>query len=209
MRYYSRRGMKRTLSLLIILIFLLAGIVFGLHYAQSEGTQAAPAPAINHIGIATPTPVPAVPTPGIPRNLSIPAINLNAFVESVGLDAQGRMDVPEHNEDVAWFHLGYRPGMKGSAVIDGHLDTVTGAPAAFWNLDKLQSGDTISVTDSTGTVYAFKVVDKESYPYDQVPLQQVFNTTDQSRLNLITCSGTWDRGARNYSQRTVVYAVKE
>lgn len=95
----------------------------------------------------------------------------------------------------------------GSAVIDGHYDRATGAPAVFYNLNKLAAGDKIIVSDDSGHDLTFVVTDKELYPFDNFPLQKVFNTTDQPRLNLITCDGVWNSTAHNYSQRLVVYAT--
>jgi LPXTG-site transpeptidase (sortase) family protein len=140
-----------------------------------------------------------------PMTLSIPALGVNASIESVGMDSQGRMDVPKNPADVAWYNLGYKPGDNGSAVIAGHLDTQAGAPAVFWNLMKLNIGDTVKLTGNDGKTLTFKVVDKESYPYTNFPIQQVFNTTDKPRLNLITCQGTYSTAAQSYSQRAVVY----
>jgi sortase (surface protein transpeptidase) len=152
---------------------------------------------------AVPTTAPA---PGIPETISIPKINVNTKVESVGMDSQGRMDVPKNPFDTAWYSPGFKPGMNGSAVIDGHLDLVTGAPAAFWNLKQLSVGDTITVTEDNGKKYTFAVSDVEHYPYNEFPIQKVFAASDVPMLNLITCNGIWDKSSKNYSDRLVVYS---
>ncbi len=152
----------------------------------------------------TPTPT---PTPGLPVRLRIPAIGVDAFVEPVGLTEDQAMDVPSRWEDVAWFKLGYRPGMTGNAVIAGHLDTNTGAPAVFWDLNKLQPGDEVIVVGDDGVERVFVVEGAEVYPYDQAPVQRIFGPADRPQLNLITCNGAWDREVRNYSHRLVVYTV--
>lgn len=140
-----------------------------------------------------------------PITLRIPKFGISAMVESVGMDKKGRMDVPKKDENVAWYNLGFKPGSLGSAVIAGHFDTVTGAPAVFYNLNKLTPGDQIIVTSSSGKDLIFKVTDKQLYPDASFPLQKVFNTTDKPRLNLITCDGVWNRATQNYSQRLVVF----
>jgi sortase A len=48
-------------------------------------------------------------------------------------------------------------------------------------------------------------VDKQVYPYNDAPLQQIFGPSPQAHLNLITCGGTFDRASRNYNKRLVVY----
>src|SRR5438128_2185263 len=66
-----------------------------------------------------------------PTTIRIPAIHINARVESVGLDSEGHMAVPKVPANVAWYNLGPKPGEDGNAVIDGHIDTITGEPAVF------------------------------------------------------------------------------
>lgn len=146
---------------------------------------------------------------GNPVRLSIPKYHVTAPIESVGLDSKKRMDIPRNFNDVAWYNLGFKPGQKGSAVIDGHVDTPTGAPAVFATIASLQSGDHIQVIDSQDKTYTFTVTTVVTYPFDQLPLEKIFNTTDKPRLNLITCAGTWDKLNKNYSDRTVVYAEVE
>ncbi len=190
--------MKKVLFLIIIFtgsFFIFNKINASERIAKYRPAVTAPSP--------TPKPIPI----GLPQTISIPAINIQASVESVGMDAQGRMGVPTNNVDTAWYKYGYRPGQKGSAVIDGHYDTPTGAPAVFYNLSKLQRGDSITVTDSNGRTYTFVVTDVVSYPSDQLPMQQIFASADATRLNLITCDGTWNRTEHNYSNRAVIYSV--
>ena len=141
-----------------------------------------------------------------PKQLVIPKIGLNANITSVGLDSQNRMDVPNNFVEVGWYNLGYMPGQKGSAVLDGHHDDFNGHPAVFYYLSDLEIGDQIYVTDQSGKQYTYKVTNNEIYPYDQLPLQQIFATNDKARLNIITCHGTWDSVRHDYSHRTVIYS---
>ena len=199
--------MRRLLILITILGSIVLGSIAGSRVNGSVshilGTTQKSTPALVS---SVPTAVPT-PTPAIPRLLQIPRLGINANIQSVGMDPQGRMDVPTTWTDVGWYQLGYRPGEKGSAVMDGHLDDTSGAPAVFWYIKDLQPGDQILVTDNNNTTYTFVVSDTTSYPFDGAPMQQIFNTTDQPRLNLITCDGSWNRATHNYSNRTVVYSV--
>lgn len=155
--------------------------------------------------IQTPTPTPII---GIPVTLYIPKISVNVSLESVGMDSLGRMDVPKDANHAAWYNLGYKPGEVGNSVIDGHLDTPYG-PSIFYNLSSLTSGDEIIITDSNGGTKKFKVTQTVSYPFDRLPMNQVFGSSDKSHLNLITCGGIWNQVARNYSNRVVVYSNLE
>ncbi len=163
----------------------------------------------------TPTPVPVptpTPTPSVaePMHLTIPAIGVDAPVEQVGLAADGSLETPAQNpwKGVGWYQAGPKPGEKGSAVIDGHLDDYSAVPAVFWNLKKLQPGDDVVVIDAQGQTIHFKVDHVASYPPDQAPLQQIFGKADGTYLNLITCGGYWIPSKQQLSERFVVYTYK-
>lgn len=145
-------------------------------------------------------------TPGIPQRIKIPSIDVDATVESVGMDEKGRMDVPKDADNTAWFQLGFRPGQVGNAVIDGHYDKEDGSPAAFWDIPKLKTGDTIIVSDDKGNERTFSVTKIAKYPYDKFPLKEVFGESDTAKLNLITCQGEWNEKTKNYAERMVVYS---
>jgi sortase A len=150
--------------------------------------------------IEQPTQVPEVPV-----RLRIPKIDVNASVESVGLDKEERMDVPQDADNVAWYNLGFKPGQQGNAVMAGHFDKESGAPAVFYKIEQLEVGDEVITFDNQGQAYTFSVVRIVQYPYNNFPLQEVFGPTEKHRLNLITCDGEWDKATKNYSHRTVVY----
>jgi sortase A len=114
------------------------------------------------------------------------------------------MDVPKLPSDVAWFDKGYRPGEAGSAVIAGHLDSTTDR-AVFWDLHLMKPGDKVMLAYDDGSQLTFEVTGSEAYPYNQAPLQRIFGPSTAALLNLVTCNGTFDRGARNYDKRLVVY----
>lgn len=176
-----------------------------------------PGSAANATSTASNTPAPAqkpslqVTAPAVdesllrPVRLRIPAIDVDAEIEAVGQTRGGAMDVPTEVDDVAWYELGAIPGEIGNAVIAGHLDRVSGAPAVFWNLDDLKEGDDVYVIDGQGTEHHFRVIRGKSYPYNKSPIAEIFGFTLGSHLNLITCRGTWDRGRQTYSNRYVVY----
>jgi sortase A len=142
----------------------------------------------------------------LPKRLFIPKLGVSADVEYVGMDEKGRMDVPKNDDNVAWYEPGYKPGIKGNAVMAGHLDRSTGAPAVFYRLDTLEKGDIIRVEEADGSELEFSVTKKAVYPDASFPLVEVFGPAPDERLNLITCEGSFNRTSRNYSHRTVIYA---
>jgi sortase A len=145
------------------------------------------------------------PLPGIPVRVSIPAINVDAEIESVGNDEKGRMAVPEKDENTAWYNPGFRPGMDGNAVLAGHFDKKDGSPAVFWDLEKLSEGDEIIVTDDKGQEWKFAVTKSQKHANKDFPLSTVFGNAEEPMLNLITCDGEWTE-EKGYADRYVVYS---
>lgn len=142
----------------------------------------------------------------LPHTFTIPKLGIHTTIEAVGLDSEKKMDVPKNADNVAWYNLGHAIGSNGSAVIAGHYDKGTGAPAVFYDLSKLSSGDKIEVTMNNGKRYTYLVTKIQTYPHDAVPLEEVFNTTDKGMLNLITCEGVFNSNTNLYSKRLVVYS---
>jgi sortase A len=145
------------------------------------------------------------PLPGVPVRVKIPSINVDAEIESVANDSQGRMDVPKDDMNTAWYNPGYRPGMNGSAVLAGHFDKKDGSPAVFWDLEKLKEGDQIIVTDDKGKDWTFEVLDAQKHTNKDFPIEKVFGSASEPLLNLITCDGEWTAGS-GYQDRYVVYS---
>lgn len=140
----------------------------------------------------------------VPSTIEIPAIDVSTSIEAVGLKENGEMAVTESFETTAWYQGGYKPGEPGNAVIGGHVDSRNG-PAVFYKLNKLSKGDEIIVKNKEGEQRTFVVMEKKEYPWDDAPLKSIFGYSHASSLNLITCTGDFDRSARNYSKRLVVY----
>jgi LPXTG-site transpeptidase (sortase) family protein len=143
-----------------------------------------------------------------PARLIIPKIGLEAAVEAVGLTAENAMASPSGPDTVGWYKLGPRPGNKGSAVIDGHSGYASGEAAAFDRLTELSKGDRLFVEDASGRRASFTVRKTQLFARD-ANAAAVFAPTASRRLNLITCTGSFDVAAGTHSQRLVVFADLE
>ena len=150
-------------------------------------------------------PKPPSPKPNHQFKLYIPKIEVNAPIISLGKDKNGNMAAPSAPEQVAWYKLGYPPDENGNAVLAGHLDWYTGAPAVFSKLAKLRVGDDIKIDYQTKTMH-FKVTEVNTYSLENFPMQKVFGPADRPILNLITCSGSYDKQSKLYDKRLVVSA---
>ncbi|EMF45539.1 peptidase C60 sortase A and B [Planococcus halocryophilus Or1] len=148
----------------------------------------------------------AIETPlGItPALIEIPAIDAGAKVIQVGQTADGNMEAPEDIHTIGWYNLGAKPGDNGNAVLAGHVDGLTG-PGTFYNLKELEPDDKIHIMGTDGTELTFKVVDKQSYPPEDAPLNEIFGAGPKPQLNLITCTGTFNTEIGHYDERLVVY----
>jgi sortase (surface protein transpeptidase) len=170
---------------------------------SSPRVSASPlAPGVSQDTLAAAQAIVAPASP--PVRLLIPAIGVNADVEALGLDAQGRMATPSRAESVGWYSPGTAPGDVGDAVIDGHLDWTSG-PAVFWRLGRLKRGDEITVVRSDGSRARFAVQSSATTPYD-ASTDALFTRSGPPALTLITCAGAWDRQRGTYLQRLVVRA---
>ena len=193
--------MKKIIGIIIILLALV-GVTSFLFRTTPSSPQVVPTTNTSSV-----TPTALSPTIAKPITIEIPSIRVHASVEYVGLDAKKNMDVPKDPDNVAWYELGFVPGMNGNAVIAGHLDTKT-SPAVFANLAKIKIGEEVIIHTQDGEKQLFTVEKIQQYPFDDFPLKEVFGDSKEKRLNLITCTGAFDFGSENYSHRTVVYTKK-
>ena len=146
---------------------------------------------------------------GFPVKLKIPKINVNATVEYLGLTPDGAMDSPKGPAPAGWYNLGPKPGEIGSSVIDGHSGWKGGIPAVFDNLNKLKIGDKVYVLNDMGVITTFVVRKVEVYS-PNADASDVFASNDgKSHLNLITCTGFWNKILKSHSSRLVVFTDKE
>jgi sortase A len=196
--------MWKKLQILFLLLFSTVGFLVGAVYFYN------PEIILSHWPKPTAQPVTVQAEQEIevaePSRIVIPSVGVEVDIELVGQDANGRMDVPKNVSNAGWWQYGAKPGGKGSAVIAGHVDTPDGQLGIFYKLDQLKPGDTIVVYDQDGKQHVFEVAFLQIYPYDEFPVDVIFERTDKKRLNLITCSGNFDLSEQSYEERLVVFA---
>jgi len=143
-----------------------------------------------------------------PAYLIIPAIGVNAVVQSIGLSKTGNGDIgiPSNFTDAAWYNRGPMPGSPGIAIIDGHLDGRYIQEAVFYHLGDLTAGESIYVKDRSGVLRRFVVIGNERLPYD-ADTRMLFVNSGMPRLVLITCAGDWLPDKHEYTDRILVSAT--
>ena len=144
---------------------------------------------------------------GLPKQLTIPVIGVDAVIEDAFVTPAGRMDVPAGLKNVAWYAAGVEPGQVGSAVIGGHYANYKDhrGTSVFFELDRLKAGDEVYVEDDKGDITAFRVRRVEIFDRD-ADATRVFTSSDGlAHLNLITCEGIWNDENDTYPVRRVVF----
>ena len=143
----------------------------------------------------------------VPVLIRIPAIGVSAPVMQLGQDADGTVQVPpltDHNV-TGWYRYGPAPGQRGSAVILGHVDSLTGV-SVFYYLKDLHADDKVYVTLADGKVAVFAVDGVQKVAKDAFPTAAVYGKSGSPSLRLITCGGPFDQATGHYLDNVIVYA---
>ena len=140
-----------------------------------------------------------------PVALTIPAIGVSSRLVGLGLNGDGTVEVPVDPDLAGWYRLGTRPGAPGSAVVLGHVDSVSG-PAVFFRLRSMAPGDLVGVRTVAGGSEWFRVQSVRVYDNDHFPAKRVYAGHDGRTLNLVTCGGDYDAGRGGYQANVVVHA---
>jgi Sortase domain len=183
-------------------------LVLGLQEHQHPLPAPAPSPRVPNAEKIKTTPVKAATLAtarSTPVELTVPAISLTVSLSTLGLNADGTVQVPTDVQQPGWYGLGPSPGEVGSAVILGHVDSKVG-PAVFFELRTLVAGDLVDVTLADGVTAQFRVTSATMYPKTSFPDQLVYSSHGYSALQLVTCGGDFDEQTGHYLSNVVVYS---
>jgi hypothetical protein len=191
-------------------VIVIGGAVGGLAWASHAGRPATP------VGHAPLVPIPAghwaaVPpatavTVPRPTGLVIPAIGVKTHLIRLGVTTTGALQVPASIAVAGWYTGSPRPGATGSAVIAGHIDSVSG-PGVFFRLRELRPGDLVYVQRGHARVAVFKVTAVQTFLKPRFPTAAVYDPVPNAQLRLVTCGGTFDTATRHYLSNVIVFAV--
>jgi hypothetical protein len=143
-----------------------------------------------------------------PVTVDIPSIGVHSSLLSLGLNADGTVQVPSGTsyDEAGWYRFSPTPGSLGPAVILGHVSGARGA-SVFFRLGDLRPGNRARVTRRDGSIAVFEVTGVRRYPKDQFPTQLVYGNTNHAALRLITCGGPFDFSTGHYLDNVVVFAT--
>lgn len=218
---------RRRFPLWVLVMFgVIAGIAF-LVYDQSRpiAPSETPAPvlptatvmqqvALNVDTTATPQfsgqlAVTPSPTPIVARDLGPDIENAALVIPNAGIVAPiVRVYLGETTWDVTQLgnNIGHLEGTRwipenGNVVLSGHVELVDGRQGIFANLNELQVGDRVIITQD-GEDFHYDVSSISNHePTDLTPIYP----SETNKLTLITC-GTYDFISDSYLERVVVVA---
>jgi hypothetical protein len=154
-------------------------------------------------------PVPP-PPPGAVNIASVTIERLglhDAPVGRYGLDAYGRLDVPQDASTIGW-NPAYNslPGKGGATFFAAHFE-YAGRPGVFHRLSALAAGDEIEVGLSDGSRHRYRVTSSIEYALGTIDMGALLHGREgKESITLMTCSGPANEG--EYAFRTVVLAER-
>jgi LPXTG-site transpeptidase (sortase) family protein len=160
-------------------------------------------------GVTQPT-LSTPPTPGhVPARtksprLFVPEVDIAAPVVPIQLQEDGVLDPPTAVSAVGWWDGSADAGAgEGQTVMTGH--TVRGGGGVMDDLEELEEGDLVHVTDRDGRV-DYEVTDVVTWTKAELAANAVEafgQDRHHGRLVLVTCED-WESGA--YSSNVIVFA---
>ncbi|MEV8592544.1 class F sortase [Streptomyces sp. NPDC052012] len=169
-----------------------------------QPASAAAADSRTPAGLTTGT---AAPLPfGVPDRVRIPAIQVDAPMMPVGLDAEGWVDAPPPEDPnlAGWFSGAVSPGEKGTAVVVGHVDNQQG-PAVFYGLGALKKGQRVEIARRDGKTAVFEIYGVEVFAKNSFPGERVYASKGAAEVRVITCGGGFSP-QEGYDGNVVVFA---
>ena len=142
-----------------------------------------------------------------PVRLVIPEINVETYIEKVGVEEDGTLGLPSDWNTVGWYKKSSKAGESGNVVLDGHYDDNYGRPAIFWGLKNLKTDDKVMLVDTFGRTYSYQITETFYLDISDSERLEVLESNDsRNDLTLITCGGVWLPAEQTYNKRLVVKA---
>ncbi|MFD7655209.1 class F sortase [Actinosynnema sp. NPDC059797] len=171
--------------------------------ANAPASPPPPSPPATTTTATTPPPAPAGQRPG---TVKLPRGGLATLVRAE-VSADGVLPVPEGVGEATWWgvELG---AAEGATVLAGHVNW-RGATGPFDELWRASVGQAVTVVDTAGKAFEYRVGAVEAVRKDDLPNRAVelFGPRGGHRLVLVTCGGRWVGGDTGYEENQVVTAT--
>jgi Sortase domain len=145
----------------------------------------------------------------------IPSIGVDATVTGATVGSGGQMPDPVGYFNAVWYDFKNFPGIgggrDGNYVLAAHVDCArchngSSGTALFYSVSALKPGATAQVVFHDGVVQNYVV--RSVAAYSPGANWGAILATSQADMTLITCGGTWDAAAHEYSTRWAAYLDK-
>ena len=147
---------------------------------------------------------PPAPGPVDITAVTIPRLGLSRVpVGRYGLDAFGRLDVPQDTSTIGW-NPAYcaLPGEGGATFLAAHVN-YQGRPGVFARLSTMVAGDEVEILLNDGTTHRYRVTSSVEYALAAIDMGALLKGREGiESITLMTCSGPPNEG--EYAFRTVV-----
>ncbi|WP_071606482.1 class F sortase [Luteipulveratus halotolerans] len=174
--------------------------------SPSAATQSArPSASSARSGAAYSRPVGTVLAASRPTRVRIPSLKVSTPMIDLGLQPNGRMEVPQNGRDAGWFTDSPTPGELGPSIVAAHV-TWQNRRGVFFELGAMKPGQRVVVDRADGSAATFQVDQVGQYPKAAFPTDKVYGTVDRAELRLITCGGVYDGDAGHHLDNVVVFA---
>lgn len=151
---------------------------------------------------------PAGPVHQLPNTIRLPHGGTADLVPGkVGAD--GSLPIPAGVDQATWWGVAIdAPG--GASVFAGHVNWA-GRIGPFAELWHDQVGDLVSVADTGGRLWLFRVSQVLTLTKDDLPRQapSLFSPSGPHRVVLATCGGEWIGGQLGYADNRVLIALPQ
>ncbi len=155
---------------------------------------------------STAPPPPAEPPRQPPGTVRRPAGGSATLVREE-VTADGVLPVPEALGEATWWGVDLGAA-EGATVLAGHVNW-KGLTGPFDELWRAAVGQDVTVVDTAGRTFRYRVGKVETVPKDALPSRAVelFGPRGEHRLVLVTCGGRWVGGDTGYEENQVVIAT--
>jgi len=156
-----------------------------------------------------------VPSSGFDRRtdweLIVPSAQLRAAIVRLGVTPSNLLGAPDNPEVIGWWSDGPAPGESGNVLLDGHRDfrdvNENVGQGVCWLLTETRPGDPVIIRDRTdGSAFVYTVREIHSVEWDDPNGARFLQRSTDPVVTIVTCEGSFDAEAHNYSQRRVVVA---
>ena len=142
--------------------------------------------------------------PEDPKKILIEKLNVDSYVQKMGVDQNMQIAVPSNIHLAGWFVDSVQPGKNGLSIIAGHVSGPT-QDGVFKQLNQLEKGDSFKVELGNGKILNYKVIDNTDVKVeDSANILFSQDPAVKSQVNLITCGGEFDRSQDQYKNRIII-----